>query len=177
VVVAAVISAVVVAAAAIGDMRHPCALCDKLSQLRELPADEVVWQFPHSVALLGPWQYHTGYCVLVSRSHATELHQLPKAERSAFLEEMVTLAQGIESAFAPRKMNYEALGNQVPHLHWHLFPRRQDDPETLKAVWLPFDRAERDESEKQRLQTAAIPRSEIVARLRNTLLQLHAPTL
>ena len=157
-------------------MTLPCPLCDKLSHLRELPADEVVWQFPHSVALLGPWQYHTGYCVLVSRSHCAELHQLPANERSAFLEEMVTLARAIETAFGPRKMNYEALGNQVPHLHWHLFPRRHDDPETLKAVWLGFERAEQDENEKQRLQSAPISRSEIVSRLRTTLEQQHAPT-
>jgi diadenosine tetraphosphate (Ap4A) HIT family hydrolase len=144
--------------------------------LRELPADEVVWQFPHSVALLGPWQYHTGYCVLVSRSHCTELHQLPANERAAFLEEMVTLARAIETAFAPRKINYEALGNQVAHLHWHLFPRRHDDPETLKAVWLGFERAEQDEKEKLRLQTGSVPRSEITSRLRITLQQQHAPT-
>jgi diadenosine tetraphosphate (Ap4A) HIT family hydrolase len=178
---AAVISAAAGEAAAIGDvdfpMTLPCPLCHKLSLLRELPADELVWQFPHSVALLGPWQYHTGYCVLVSRSHATELHQLPTQERSAFLQEMVTLAHAIESAFMPRKMNYEALGNQVPHLHWHLFPRRQDDPEALQAVWLAFARAERDDNEKLRLQTSAIPRSEIADRLRDTLLQHHAPTL
>src|ERR1022692_2653656 len=77
-------------------MSDRCPLCDKLSRLPELPADDLVWQFPHSVALLGPWQYHTGYCVLVARSHCTELHQLPAGMRSAFLDEMVTLAHAIE---------------------------------------------------------------------------------
>ena len=154
-----------------------CPLCDKLTRLRELPGDDVVWQFPHSVALLGPWQYHTGYCVLVSRIHATDLHHLPADVRPAFLDEMVNLTQAIDTTFQPRKMNCELLGNQVPHLHWHLFPRRHDDPETLKAVWLALDRAERDDGEMQRLQTASIARSEIAARLRRTLLQMHAPTL
>ena len=157
-------------------MSYSCPLCDKLSRLRELPDDEIVWQFPHAVALLGPWQYHTGYCILVSLSHATEIHQLPLAERSAFLEEMVLLTNAIDLAFKPRKMNCELLGNQVPHLHWHLFPRRADDPETLKAVWLAFDRAEHDIYERQRLQAASLPRAEITARLRSTLRQLHAPT-
>ena len=31
----------------------------------------------------------------------------------------------------PRKMNYEALGNSVPHLHWWLTPRHTDDPLSL----------------------------------------------
>jgi diadenosine tetraphosphate (Ap4A) HIT family hydrolase len=158
-------------------MTASCPLCDKLSRLSELPADDLVWQFPHSVALLGPWQYYTGYCVLVSRTHATELHHLPAPQRAAFLDEMVALAQAIDIAFQPRKLNCESLGNQVPHLHWHLFPRRHDDPETLKAVWLALDRAEQDEREKQRLQNALLPRSEIATRLRRTLAQLHAPIL
>ena len=33
-----------------------CPFCRKLADLGLLPADELIWQFPHSVALLGPWQ-------------------------------------------------------------------------------------------------------------------------
>lgn len=158
-------------------MAAPCSLCEKLTRLSELPADELVWQFPHSVAFLGPWQYYSGYCVLAARVHASELHQLAARDRSAFLDEMVTLSHAIATAFTPRKLNCESLGNQVPHLHWHLFPRRADDPETLKPVWLALDRAERDETEKHRLQTGPVPRAEIVARLRSALKQIQAPTL
>jgi diadenosine tetraphosphate (Ap4A) HIT family hydrolase len=147
-----------------------------LTKLDQLPADEPVWQFPSSVAFLGPWQYYTGYCVLVARSHADEMHRLPAVERCAFLEEMVTLARAIETTFHPRKMNCESLGNQVPHPHWHLFPRSDDDPETMKAVWLALDRAERDESEKRRLQSALLPRAEIRSRLQQTLTQMGAPS-
>jgi diadenosine tetraphosphate (Ap4A) HIT family hydrolase len=158
-------------------MTEACPLCDKLSRLRELPADDVVWQFPHSVAFLGPWQYYTGYCVLVSRTHHSELHDLPAGVRTAFLDEMVALSQAIHLSFQPRKMNCESLGNQVPHLHWHLFPRRADDPEMLKPVWLALERAEHDEREKQRLQDSKkMPRADITARLRHNLQQLHAPT-
>jgi diadenosine tetraphosphate (Ap4A) HIT family hydrolase len=38
-------------------------------------------------------------------------------------------------AFAPRKLNYELLGNAAPHLHWHLFPRHADDPRPIGPVW------------------------------------------
>jgi diadenosine tetraphosphate (Ap4A) HIT family hydrolase len=75
-------------------------------------------------------------------------------------------------------MNCESLGNQVPHVHWHLFPRSANDPDTLKPVWVALDRAERDEDEKRRLQAARnMTRSEIVARLRWNLQRLNAPTL
>src|SRR5436305_10547991 len=95
-----------------------CPFCRKLAALCELPPEEVVWQFPHSVALLGPWQFYHGYCVLVSRRHSTELSELDAAERRAYLDEMCLLAEAVGDCFRPRKLNYELLGNQVPHLHW-----------------------------------------------------------
>src|SRR5262249_39613799 len=131
-------------------MNPDCPLCRKILSP---PADEIVWEFPHSIAFLGPWQYYHGYCILVSRSHATELHRLADPERRAFLDEMVTLAGALEHCFRPRKLNYELLGNQVPHLHWHLFPRYENDPETLKPAWVAIDRAERDAGERKRLET------------------------
>ena len=146
-----------------------CPFCQKLRRLDDLPPDEVVWQFPHSVAFLGPWQFYTGYCVLVAHSHATELSQLPDAECRGYLEEMCLLARAIESAFAPHKLNYELLGNQVPHLHWHLFPRSADDPSRLRPVWFDLDRAESDPAWRERLQTGPLPRQAIAHRLREWL--------
>src|SRR5262249_10439177 len=135
-------------------------------RLSELSAAAVVWSFPHGVALLGPWQFYHGYCVLVSRRHATELSQLPDDERRAHLDEMCLLAKAVEAAFRPHKLNYELLGNQVPHLHWHLFPRYRDDPDALRPVWLAIDRAERDEGERRRLQTGPADRAATADRLR-----------
>jgi diadenosine tetraphosphate (Ap4A) HIT family hydrolase len=148
---------------------EPCPFCHKLERPDQLPGDELVGPFVHSVAFLGPWQYYHGYCILVSRQHATELNQLTMDERHGFFDEMCRLAQAIESCFQPRKLNYELLGNQVPHLHWHLFPRRSDDPDALKPVWLALDRAERDAIERRRLQTGPISRAETVELLRRQL--------
>src|SRR2546422_1234265 len=33
------------------------------------------------------------------------------------------------------KINYELLGNQLPHIHWHIIPRLADDPSPREAVW------------------------------------------
>lgn len=150
-------------------MNPDCPLCRKLLNLCELPDEDIVWQFAHSVAFLGPWQYYHGYCVLVSRSHATELSQLPDEERRAFLEEMCLLGRAIELAVTPRKLNWEMLGNQVAHPHWHLFPRSHDDPETLKAVWLALDRADRDPAERRRLETGPVSRVDTTVLLRQHL--------
>jgi diadenosine tetraphosphate (Ap4A) HIT family hydrolase len=146
-----------------------CSLCEKV-QSRVISADEVVWEFPRSVALLGPWQYYTGYCIVVARRHVDELFDLDNAELHVTFGEMIVVARAIAACFKPRKINYEMLGNHVAHPHWHIFPRRADDPESLKAVWLAIDRAERDPTERVRLRAGLVPRAEIVHRLQR---QIH----
>ena len=153
-----------------------CAFCRQLQTLDGRPAPDVVWCFPHSIALLGTWQYYHGYCVLVSRRHATELSGLGDAERRAYLDEMCLLARAVEAAYRPHKLNYELLGNQVPHLHWHVFPRYADDPDRLKPVWLAVDRAERDAALRHRLETGQQDRTTTAATLRHHLIALGAPT-
>jgi diadenosine tetraphosphate (Ap4A) HIT family hydrolase len=94
---------------------------------------------------------------------------LSDQERIAFLNEMCLLARAIELAFQPRKLNYELLGNQVPHLHWHLFPRSGADPDVFKPVWLALERADGDPAERRRLQAAPSRRADTTAALRSTL--------
>lgn len=149
----------------------PCPLCTKVQA-----PDEVVWQFPTSVAVLGGHQFYRGYCVLIARTHATELSQLDGEELPSYLAEMCLLAEAIEAGFAPRKLNYELLGNQVPHLHWHLFPRYPNDPEPLAPVWLALHRAETDAALKAQLVGDAAERPEIIRQLRQHLEALDAPT-
>jgi hydroxymethylbilane synthase len=156
-------------------MPHDCHFCRQLSALAKLPAAEVVWQFPHSVAFLGRWQFYQGYCVLVARKHATELSGLDELERHGYLDEMSVLARAIESAFRPHKLNYELLGNQVPHLHWHLFPRSAADPNRLRSVWLALDRAEHDPESLRTMEAGALGRDAITAALRKELTRLNAP--
>jgi diadenosine tetraphosphate (Ap4A) HIT family hydrolase len=151
-----------------------CPFCHKLAALTEQPEAEIVWQFPHSVAFLGAWQFYTGYCVLVARRHAHELSELGDDERRAYLEEMCLLARAIEGSFRPHKLNYELLGNQVPHLHWHLFPRAADDPGRLDPVWLALKVAEHDESLRHRLTGDPRRRGETTAALRQALEGLGA---
>ena len=150
-------------------MTPSCPFCDKLAELDRVADNddnfEVVRHFANSVAFLGPWQYYHGYCILVARRHAGELSQLPPFVRHGFFNEMCKLAKAIETCFKPHKLNYELLGNQMPHLHWHIFPRRADDPDSLKPVWLALERAERDEQVRLRLQTGPISRAETIALL------------
>ena len=147
-----------------------CPFCHKLLTLHEQQDDEVVWQFAHSVAFLGTWQAYQGYCVLVARRHATELSHLGDRERVAYLDEMCQLARAIEITFQPRKLNHELLGNQVPHLHWHVFPRYLDDPDIRRPVWFAIDRAEQDREFHLELSGPKKDRAELASLLRARLL-------
>lgn len=147
-------------------MTADCPLCIRLAS--PTPVD-VVWEFPNAIAYLGPWQAYPGYCILVSRVHIAEFHHVNASTRHAFADELCNMSRAIELAFQPRKLNVESLGNQVPHLHWHLFPRTEDDPERLKAVWLALDRAEHDPIVKARLERGRMSRPETIALLRRTL--------
>ena len=111
----------------------------------------------------------------MSRRHASELHELPPGERRAYLDEMCLLAQAVQTCYRPHKLNYELLGNQVPHLHWHVFPRYLDDPDHLRAVWLAIDRAQHDEVWHRRMETGREERAATTANLRRTLEQMGAP--
>jgi len=73
--------------------------------------------------------------LLVLRRHVTELYDLPAPERATLMEEVSRVAQALARVFRPVKMNYELLGNLVPHIHWHLVPRVATDPGLRAPIW------------------------------------------
>jgi diadenosine tetraphosphate (Ap4A) HIT family hydrolase len=60
--------------------------------------------------------------------HVNEPTELDEEEAAGYWKEVLAVARALISNFEPLKMNYETLGNSVPHLHTHLIPRYTDDP-------------------------------------------------
>jgi diadenosine tetraphosphate (Ap4A) HIT family hydrolase len=54
--------------------------------------------------------------------------ELTDAEGATYGREVMRVGRAIMAAFAPVKLNYDLLGNSVPHLHTHIVPRYADDP-------------------------------------------------
>ncbi len=73
--------------------------------------------------------------MLVLKRHATEIFQLSANERSRLIEEVSAVAEALMETFHPVKINYELLGNQLPHIHWHVIPRLTNDPAPRDPVW------------------------------------------
>ena len=70
-----------------------------------------------------------GYTVVVWRGrHVAEPTELTPEEAAGWWDELVRVGAALEQHFEPVKLNYELLGNTVPHLHAHILPRYADDP-------------------------------------------------
>ncbi len=112
-----------------------------------------------SVAKLNPDQGFEGYSFLTLKWHEEELHNLADKDRKQFLEDMSLVASSLSKAFKPDKMNYELLGNSMPHLHWHLVPRYTSDPMWGRPIWAGNRRRRRLTEEgyallKRRIETS-----------------------
>jgi diadenosine tetraphosphate (Ap4A) HIT family hydrolase len=104
-------------------------------------SDHFIADLGLSMAYLHEDQYFRGWCVVVFKRHATELFHLAPTERIQLMEEVTRFAKVIAETFDAKKMNYGLLGNQMPHIHWHLIPRLEGDPAPLEPVWrIPHDR-------------------------------------
>ena len=65
-----------------------------------------------------------GHVIVVFRDrHVADFTSLTASEVAAYWGDVHAVAQMVERVFAPCHMNYQLLGNIVPHLHVHLMPR------------------------------------------------------
>ena len=104
-------------------------------------SDHFIADLGLSMAYLHEDQFFPGWAVVVFKRHATELFHLAPTERIQLMEDVSRFAQVLTETFQAKKMNYGLLGNQMPHIHWHLIPRLHSDPAPLEPVWrVPHDR-------------------------------------
>ena len=85
--------------------------------------------------LLNRDQFFPGYTFVFTRDHVTELFHLEREVRQAVMDEVTAVAAALSSLYQPTKMNYELIGNMVPHMHWHLVPRFDSDPLWPRPIW------------------------------------------
>jgi diadenosine tetraphosphate (Ap4A) HIT family hydrolase len=70
-----------------------------------------------------------GYSVVIWRGrHVAEPTELSVEEATAYWLETLRVGHAIENVLEPVKLNYDLLGNSLPHLHTHVVPRYADDP-------------------------------------------------
>jgi len=109
----------------------PCRMCTKWNA----EADLRIVELQQCYVLLNRDQFFPGYTFVVAKEHVTELFHLDREARAKVTEEVAATAAALYKLFKPDKMNYELLGNMVPHMHWHLVPRFRTDRLWPRPIW------------------------------------------
>lgn len=84
---------------------------------------------------------------VVWNAHVAEFSDLTRDERLLCLDAVTLVEQCLRDHLAATKINLAALGNAVPHLHWHVMARFEGDSHFPGAVWAPALRERRPEHE------------------------------
>lgn len=150
-------------------MPDQCPLCQRIAEIKSDANPFVVTELDTCYVVLGDFQAWRGYTLLLCKDCRPELHDLPPDRRAKFLQEMSLVAESVWNVFRPVKLNYEMLGNLVPHMHWHLFPRYADDPERARPVWFRYGEAQTDpryQLPPQEMETMKARLREEIRRLR-----------
>jgi diadenosine tetraphosphate (Ap4A) HIT family hydrolase len=78
---------------------------------------------------------YPGFCRVVLNRHVAEMTDLAATERDTLMRTVFAVESSLRAVLAPDKINLASLGNQVPHLHWHVIPRFRDDAHFPGSVW------------------------------------------
>jgi diadenosine tetraphosphate (Ap4A) HIT family hydrolase len=69
-----------------------------------------------------------GYTVAIWRGrHVADPTELTDDEARIYFAEVLRVGRAIDAHYHPLKLNFDILGNTVPHLHTHILPRYADD--------------------------------------------------
>ncbi|WP_374669327.1 HIT family protein [Ramlibacter sp.] len=78
-----------------------------------------------------------GFYRVVWTDHVAEYSQLDASDRSACMDAVAEVERALLRHLAPAKVNLAALGNMVPHLHWHVVARFDWDSRFPAPLWAP----------------------------------------
>jgi diadenosine tetraphosphate (Ap4A) HIT family hydrolase len=95
-----------------------------------------------------------GYTVVIWRGHhVAEPTELEDEEAAQYWREVLHVGRAVEAHLRPVKLNYDLLGNSLPHLHTHVIPRYADDP---RPGWpFPFPDGEPGPMDEEELRRDA----------------------
>jgi diadenosine tetraphosphate (Ap4A) HIT family hydrolase len=116
-----------------------CPLC-------EGPGGALVFQGPSFRLIRADEAGFPAFYRLVWNGHVAEFSDLSVPERTTCCEALANVELALREVLAPDKINLAALGNVVPHLHWHVIARFKDDSHFPAPVWAAPQREARPAS-------------------------------
>ncbi len=76
-----------------------------------------------------------GFCRVIWNHHVAEMTDLSYGEREHVMSLVFAVEEAVRHVMHPDKVNIAALGNMVPHIHWHVIPRFKDDAFFPGSAW------------------------------------------
>jgi len=111
-----------------------CPLCDDLGGRLVFDASKL--RVIHAAEASFPAFYR-----VVWKDHVAEWSDLAPDDRALCMEAVAVVEQCLRAQLSPAKINLAALGNMVPHLHWHVIARFGWDSRFPSPVWAAAQRA------------------------------------
>lgn len=130
-------------------MSTPSADCVLCREAGGLP----VWQGAQLRVIRAQEEGFPAFYRVIWTAHAAELSDLSEADRNTCMAVVAAVERVLRTQLQPTKINLAALGNMVPHLHWHVIARHDWDSHFPAPVWANPLRA-RDLAREAQLQDA-----------------------
>lgn len=130
-------------------MSTPSADCVLCREAGGLP----VWQGAQLRVIRAQEEGFPAFYRVIWTAHAAELSDLSEVDRNTCMAVVAAVERVLRTQLQPTKINLAALGNMVPHLHWHVIARHDWDSHFPAPVWANPLRA-RDLAREAQLQDA-----------------------
>ena len=109
-----------------------CVLCEEGPKLE---ASQLIWRGDDCRVVLVDDPDLPGFCRVIWNRHVSEMTDLSYGEREHLMSVVFAVEEAVRHIMHPDKINIAALGNLVPHIHWHVIPRFKDDAFFPGSAW------------------------------------------
>lgn len=125
----------------------------------------LVWRGPQLRVIHADEPGFPAFYRVIWNAHVAEFSDLSELDRAHCMQAVAQVEQVLREQLTPAKINLAALGNQVPHLHWHVVARFAWDSHFPDAVWASARRGQ----DTERIAAIAARRALVHDALRSRL--------
>ena len=105
--------------------QEKCPYCEQKEYLAKF--GYLAFETSTSLVIVFKDQSHKGRMIVAyKKDHVAEIKDLSVEERNAFMKDVCDVANAIQKAYSPDRINYGAYGDTLGHLHIHLVPKYKD---------------------------------------------------
>lgn len=117
-----------------------CGMCRE-GRPEEVPGGSRIFAGEVSDAYLVREDWVKGYTLVIWRGpHAAEIDDLSDDDLARYWAEVACVGRALRAHYDPAKLNYQVLGNTLPHVHTHIVPRYLDDAAPGRPLPFPDPR-------------------------------------